>query len=447
MVRISVVAAVAALLSASFTFAQNNIPTCGPGRKCPESAPCCSAYGQCGVGAYCLGGCDPLFSHSLDSCIPAPVCKSADYKLDSLDDIQPITRYLGDASKANWVASGNPVVYNNEAILLTMAPDTVGTLLSSTHYVWYGRISATMTTSQGAGVVTAFITMSDVKDEIDFEFVGVDLDTAQTNYYSQGVTNYNNGMNLSVSNTVQNVHTFTIDWKPDSISWIIDGKVMRTKERKETWNSTANRFDFPQTPARVMLSLWPAGLPSNAKGTVDWAGGLVDWNSPYMQNGYYYAMFSNVKVECYQPPAGAQIQGSKAYIDTDERGTNDTVRIIDDLKVLKSMYATGENPNYDPNGSKSSTGSSPSPSSQPETIPGISGAGERGQQQDTQESTGGTATESGAGSAATGGSGGSGFSQGSGSLGSSGAAKVEGRAVVGGSVFAVVVALIGLLVL
>ena len=66
--------------------------------------------------------------------------------------------------------------------------DRVGTLLSSTHYVWYGKVSATMTTSQGAGVVTAFILMSDVKDEIDFEFVGTDVQTAQSNYYWQGVT-------------------------------------------------------------------------------------------------------------------------------------------------------------------------------------------------------------------------------------------------------------------
>jgi beta-glucanase (GH16 family) len=81
------------------------------------------------------------------------------------------------------------VVYNKDSILLTMAPDTVGTLMSSTHYVWYGKVSATLTTSQGAGVVTAFILMSDAKDEIDFEFVGVDTQHVQSNYYFQGITN------------------------------------------------------------------------------------------------------------------------------------------------------------------------------------------------------------------------------------------------------------------
>ena len=179
----------ATALAAVFSLASaDNIPTCGENNACPEATPCCSQYGQCGVGAYCLGGCDPRYSFNLQSCVAAPVCQSADYKLNSLNDVMPNTQYLGDPSTANWVSSGTPVVYNNDSILLTMAPSTVGTLLMSTHYVWYGQISATMTTSQGAGVVTAFILMSDVHDEIDFEFVGVDLEHAQSNYYFQGIT-------------------------------------------------------------------------------------------------------------------------------------------------------------------------------------------------------------------------------------------------------------------
>jgi hypothetical protein len=139
-----------------------------------------------------LGGCNPIFSHDLKSCVPAPACQTQDYKLTSLDDIQAIDQYLGDYSDGtNWVASGSPAAYNSggtQGVLLTMAQDTVGTLLQSTKYVWYGKISATMRTSQGAGVVTAFILMSDDRDEIDFEFVGVDINHAQSNFYSQGVT-------------------------------------------------------------------------------------------------------------------------------------------------------------------------------------------------------------------------------------------------------------------
>lgn len=149
-------------------------------------------YGQCGVGAYCLGGCDIRYSFNLESCVPAPVCKNQDYKLTSLNGITANTQYLGDASKANWVSQGTPLLTpDNSAVILTLAEDGAsasGTLLSSTHYVWYGKVSATMKTSRGQGVVSAFVLFSDVQDEIDFEFVGTELNTAQSNFYWQGVT-------------------------------------------------------------------------------------------------------------------------------------------------------------------------------------------------------------------------------------------------------------------
>ena len=144
------------------------------------------------MGAYCLGGCDIRYSNALDSCVPAPVCQSQDYKMNSLDGITPNTKYLGDASKANWVSQGTPLLKpDSGAVILTLAEDGAsasGTLLSSSHYVWYGKVSATMKTSRGAGVVSAFVLFSDVQDEIDFEFVGTDLNTAQSNFYWQGVT-------------------------------------------------------------------------------------------------------------------------------------------------------------------------------------------------------------------------------------------------------------------
>ncbi len=110
--------------------------------------------------------------------------------MTSLDGMQANTDYLGDASKANWVTSGTPKIYQNQ-VLLTLSEtgqSASGTLLASTSYVWYGKVSAQLKTSRGQGVVTAFILLSDVKDEIDFEFVGTNLETAQSNYYFQGIT-------------------------------------------------------------------------------------------------------------------------------------------------------------------------------------------------------------------------------------------------------------------
>jgi hypothetical protein len=42
-------------------------------------------------------------------------------------------------------------------------------------------------TGRWGGVVIAFITMSDIKDEIDWEFPGANITSAQSNYFWQGI--------------------------------------------------------------------------------------------------------------------------------------------------------------------------------------------------------------------------------------------------------------------
>lgn len=332
-------------------------------------------YGQCGVGAYCLGGCDPASSFSLDACLPAPVCKSATYNFNDLSRLEVNTKYLGDASQADWVYSGTPLPHNGN-VLLTLSEGSTGTLLASTHYVWYGKITSRLKTSAGAGVVTAFILLADSKDEIDFEFVGTELEIAQTNFYNQGVPNYTNGANETVSSDVfENYHIYEIDWKPDTITWSIDGNQVRTLNREDTWNATANRYSYPQTPARVQLSIWPAGLPSDAPGTIAWAGGLIQWNSTYMVNGYYYATFDWVSVECYDPPSGANVQGSKSYIYTNAALTNNTVEVTNRDTTLKNFQDSGLDPTA--GSAASSTASAtksvstvPGSNNQPGIVPG-----------------------------------------------------------------------------
>ncbi|KAK6539173.1 hypothetical protein TWF694_009417 [Orbilia ellipsospora] len=333
---------------------------CGAGiGNCPDDKPCCSQYGQCGIGAYCLGGCDPMFSHSLQSCMPAPQCQSTTYQFtDSKSSpILSNTKYLGDPSTADWVSDGQPL-YANGVVYLTMAPNTVGTVLASTRYVWYGKISATMRTSRGQGVVSAFIMMSDVKDEIDYEWVGVDLKTSQTNYYWNGIPNYTHSGNITLDSgdTYSEWHTYTIDWTPDSITWLVDGQVGRVQKRGDTYNATTGNFEFPQTPSRVQLSLWPGGLASNGKGTIDWAGGPISWTGGDIATyGYYFAQVKEVTVECYNAP-NAQGSGKKSYVYKDLKQVNTSVVLSDDQTYLASLVATGEDPDKQlPNAQSSAT--------------------------------------------------------------------------------------------
>ena len=254
-------------------------------------------------------------------------------------------------------------------------------------------------------------------------------------------------MNLSASNTESQVHTYCFDWNYDTLTWSVDGNDLRTLNKADTWNTTDNTFHYPQTPARIELSLWPAGLSSNGQGTVDWAGGLVDWNSPYMKNGYYYAMFSDVNVQCYDPPPGYNNSGAQSYVYTNSQGLNSSVSITNNIEILGSLYATGENPNFGAQPSGSASSSAPVPSaSNVQTVPGISGAGSR------SDGDGGSSSGSGSGSGSGGsssssapGAGSTSFSQGTGST--SEANIVKTWRADGGSAFAVVIAIVGLMLL
>ncbi|PLN86245.1 concanavalin A-like lectin/glucanase domain-containing protein [Aspergillus taichungensis] len=429
-------------------------PKCNSDKQCPEKFPCCSQYGECGTGGYCLGGCDPLSSFSVDSCTPEPVCKSTTYKWDNLDNAGLNTKYLGDASKTDWTYSGFPEVKDGN-LYINMPKNSVGTLFANNHYVWYGKISAKIKSSRGAGVVTGFIFLSDSKDEIDLEFVGSDLQNVQTNYYYQGILDYENGDKHPVDNTYADWHEYEIDWKPETITWSVDGKEVRTLKRDETWNEKTKRYDYPQTPSRMQLSLWPAGQASNAEGTKEWAGGEIDWDhEDIKKHGKYSAAFGPITVECYDPPKDADIQGDKAYIFTDDSGNESSIRMTNNNTVLASLGATGLDMDAGAK-SPSPSGSSPASSSPTNTVPENHGGSgnEPGSNKGGSSGSDSGSDSSNDGDSSSGSD--SGFSQdgsdgssdsGSGTNGSSGAASQNER-VLRGSFFAVLVAVVVMITL
>lgn len=216
----------------------------------------------------------------------------------------------------------------------------------------------------------------------------------------------------------------------------MDGQVGRTKKRTDTWNASANQWDFPQTPARVQLSLWPAGLASNGQGTVDWAGGLVNWNSADIQNnGYYYASFTSVTVSCFNATSPPGTNTGVSYTYDGYTGTNDTVVDGKNATVLGSFEATG----LDMELGASASGAQPSSTAQ--SIPGISGGTPA--QVDSHGSSGSSGSGSSGSSTVTG------FVQGATGTSKSGADKlgVGQEKVLKGSVFAGIVAVAAMMAL
>jgi len=208
------------------------------------------------------------------------------------------------------------ILNNNGSIALILDETNGGTRLSSTKYVHYGEITATLKTGRWNGVVTAFITMSDIKDEIDWEFPGANTTAGQSNYFWQGVIppQTAGGTHSVSSDTFSNFHDYSINWTPDTLTWSIDNTVVRTLQKSDTVDASGIPH-YPSTPSRIQLSIWPAGISSEPQGTVAWAGGMINWNDPdFVSAGHFYAMFEKVTVKCTEPTAIDPAANITSYI-------------------------------------------------------------------------------------------------------------------------------------
>lgn len=144
----------------------------------------------------------------------------------------------------------------------------------------------TVRAARGAGIVTSFVLQSDDLDEIDWEWLGGDNAQVQTNYFSKGCTEtYDRGGFSPVADPINQFHTYTIRWTPEQLDWIIDGAVVRTLRN----TGIEGCAGYPQSPMQIKLGTWVAGRPDAPQGTIDWAGGLANFDdAPF--DGYYQSL-------------------------------------------------------------------------------------------------------------------------------------------------------------
>ena len=99
----------------------------------------------------------------------------------------------------------------------------------------YGNFRTSVKTSGAAGVVTAFISFSDVKDEIDWEITAENQTptTAQTNFFYKGMIDYTKSKPFKVG-SVPLSQTYTeleVDWQENTLKWYIDKVLVRTVQK------------------------------------------------------------------------------------------------------------------------------------------------------------------------------------------------------------------------
>jgi endo-1,3-1,4-beta-glycanase ExoK len=117
----------------------------------------------------------------------------------------------------------------------------------------YGTYTVQMQAAKGSGIVSTFFTYintgsngQEKNDEIDVEIPGARPTTLEATYYKLG---------KSVEYTIQlpfdasaAMHTYSIQWLPNSISWIVDGQTLYT--------ANGSPSTMPTTPSSFILNFW-----------------------------------------------------------------------------------------------------------------------------------------------------------------------------------------------
>jgi len=113
----------------------------------------------------------------------------------------------------------------------------------------YGTSTFSVKPTKGSGVVNGVFMYTGVfgttsHDEIDIEFLGKDTTTVQLNYFHNGIGGHEVLINLGFDASLA-FHTYTIEWLPNSIKWLIDGVVVHTVTTS-----------IPNKPMNLFLNLW-----------------------------------------------------------------------------------------------------------------------------------------------------------------------------------------------
>ncbi|KAJ3117665.1 hypothetical protein HDU96_005950 [Phlyctochytrium bullatum] len=293
---------------------------------CPESAPCC-----CGTTPlHCGDHCQSAYSFNSKKGDPKAACygdrfdykcRSGLYNFNASTWVINSDAYNGDQETADFIAENRGLYagnirfgrYGGVQLALSPTPNSpsdkwelvngsypsaLGSRLSSTTYMLYGTIKARFRTAWPGGIVTAFITYSDVKDEIDWEITGKEIGAGQSNFFYRGVVDYTKSkIHPTGTNTSESSHEYEVRWTKDSITWVIDGEVQRTVLRKDTCDETGE-CKFPSTPSNVEIAIWDGG--GGGAGTRDWAGGYVPWQMTDEKG--FGAIYEYMMIQCEGDP-------------------------------------------------------------------------------------------------------------------------------------------------
>ncbi|KAJ9296830.1 CAZyme family GH16 [Paecilomyces variotii] len=211
-----------------------------------------------------------------------------------------------------WNITNGAIDYTSQGAEFSIAKRLQSPTVQSNFYIFGGIVESIVQAAPGRGIVSSVVLQSDDLDEIDWEWVGYDTTHVQSNYYSKGVATYGRAEFHEVNGSAMTgFHNYTTYWTHEKLEWWIDGQLQRTL----TYDNATNGTTFPQTPMNIRLGIWPAGDPKNPIGTIEWAGGEVDYEA-----GPYNMYVQRVRVHDFST--------GKEYKYTDHSGTWESIETV-----------------------------------------------------------------------------------------------------------------------
>lgn len=215
------------------------------------------------------------------------------------------------------VADGTTLKYDDTGALFTINKETDAPTVTSSKYIFFGKVDVEVQVAPGAGIVTSFVLQSDDLDEIDWEWIGSDTAQAQTNYFGKGdTTTYDRGAYHDVASPQDQVYTYSVEWTKEHVVWSINGAQVRELKYSDAQGGTR----FPQTPMQIKLGTWCAGGKDSAEGTREWAGGYTDFSqAPFV------AHYKSITIQDYSNG----VTGAEKYVWADgSDGSYESISVV-----------------------------------------------------------------------------------------------------------------------
>ncbi|KAF2139677.1 glycoside hydrolase family 16 protein [Aplosporella prunicola CBS 121167] len=239
----------------------------------------------------------------------------------------PNSTYEVDFTKGentSWVAADYTFIeYGDDGATFSIESKTDAPTIHTDFYFLFGYVEVKMRPANGTGIISSVVLESDDLDEIDWEWLGGNNTSVETNYFGKGnTTTYDRATYVAVDTPVDTWHTYGINWTKEAVVWSIDGEDIRTLK----YEDAVDGKNFPQTPCRLNLGSWAGGASDN-KWTVEWAGGKTNF-----EEGPFKMYVQSVKIQNFNPAMN--------YNYTDLTGSYQSIDILNHTTTKNSSSAT-----------------------------------------------------------------------------------------------------------